>query len=316
MRLSLRAKFQVFFAISLLSLAAQARAEVIVVTSSSTNSIYEISNLSGSPLVTLIGSTFGKPDGIGVQSFNTLLYLSSTASGGFLESMNVLTGVSSTLASGFSSPRDFVIEPGGATALVADAGNSSIVRVDLTTGIKTILTSGWIPDGITYNSGLLFAVKNGNQLVNLNPLTGAILFSNQASALDGLSSGPNPGDPIWATNPTDGGIFKIINVASSSATFTETSLGLSSPDGILVDPFSNRLYVAGNGNGQLNVVSSFPTPTLLGQISVPGVDEVAVAANLATPAPEPACIIPVGVGLLIIAKKRLGPHASRTTVSR
>ena len=112
------------------------------------------------------------------------------------------------------------LEPGGTTALISNAGGTTISRVNLLTSAATgSLSVGARPDGIAYdNAGNLFAVLGLDEVAQIDPVTGAILKTiSTPNQPDGLTFDPTTGLLYVAS---DGGGFYTIPTSLSTATFT------------------------------------------------------------------------------------------------
>ena len=137
------------------------------------------------------------------------------------------TGVNSVLVSGLTYPRDLVIERGGKTMLIAIYSPGQIVRFNFSTKTTVTLTKKLGScDGIAYDSfGNLYAVANHNTIVQIDPVSGAVLNTlvlephSGVNGGDGLTYDSFSGS-LWATH--DGTTGKgLIQIPISAAGFTE-----------------------------------------------------------------------------------------------
>jgi sugar lactone lactonase YvrE len=79
------------------------------------------------------------------------------------------------VASGFSNAWDVAVEAGGATALVSEAGTNHLLRVTLSSGAITVVSTTCCSRGIAIESGGATAIAIGGAgLVRVNLTTGAV----------------------------------------------------------------------------------------------------------------------------------------------
>ena len=220
-------------------------------------------------------------DDLTLDPAGRLIY--SAPSTGVVYSFDPTTGVNSTLVSGVKGARDLAIEPGGQTMLIAIYSPGSIVRYNFATGATTTLAKKLKTcDGIAYDPhGNLYAVANHNTIVQLNPVTGAVLNTLVLEAHQGINGGDGlTYDPytssLWATHDgtTGGGLIQIpVTAAGLPATFSYFPLtGIKAPDGIKSDGKGN-LYI---GAIWTVVVYNIPTNTVTKNIVVKGADGVSL----------------------------------------
>src|SRR5262249_13447830 len=130
----------------------------IVVVNTATNTV--------TPLLTV---TNGPPDGLITDGPGIILYLAqgdnTVPNSGQLRMFNLNTHADTLVAGGLNRPADLVLDPGGATALVSESSVGEIARVNLSTGVVSMLPTtypippgGIGPNGLAYDaSGRLFA---------------------------------------------------------------------------------------------------------------------------------------------------------------
>jgi len=201
---------------------------------------------------------------------------------GTLAQFNPMTNTVTPIATSFSQPRDLILDPGGASVLVADFVANQIDRVNLTTHAVTPLftattTSGI--DGLAYDaSGNLFAVLGGEQIAQINPVTGAILNTTTTfdGHLDGLTFDPSTGK-LWVGSG-NGAIWEV-----PTSLTTETSFPAGSIDGLVADG-NGHLFLANFG---VNVQEfTIATSTLTDLTAVPGIDDLAPVVGRGAPTPD------------------------------
>jgi hypothetical protein len=216
-------------------------------------------------------------------------------SGGTVGRYNVTTHVNSSVTGSFAGPADMALEPSGTSALISDAGGTTISRVNLTTSAAIgSLSVGARPDGVTYdNAGNLFAVLGLNEVAQIDPVTGAILKTiSTPNQPDGLTFDPTTGMLYVAS---DGGGFYTVPTNLSTATFT--SIPGEVFDGI-ASSGNDLLFVIRNTGGLEYDLSTMTTVETSPFIS--GADDIAPLAGLGAPptgVPEPLTLSLFGAGL-------------------
>jgi hypothetical protein len=229
-------------------------------------------------------------------------------SGGTVGRYNVTTQVNTSVTGSFAGPADMALEPGGTSALISDAGGTTISRVNLTTSAASgSLSVGARPDGVTYdNAGHLFAVLGLNEVAQIDPVTGAILKTiSTPDQPDGLTFDPTTGMLYVAS---DGGGFYTIPTDLSTATFTSVPGEVF--DGI-ASSGSDLLFVIRNTGGLEFDLSTMTTVETSPFIS--GADDIAPLAGLGAPptgVPEPLTLSLFAAGLVgAVAMRRRNSKA-------
>ena len=207
---------------------------------------------------------------------------------------NVTTKVNTSVTGTFVGPADMALEPGGTTALISNAGGTTISRIDLTTSAAIgSLSVGLRPDGIIYdNAGHLFAVLGLNEVAEIDPITGAIIKSvSTPDQPDGLTFDATTGK-LYAAS--DGGGFYTISTDLSTATFTSVPGEVF--DGI-ASVGNELLFVVRNTGGLEYDLTTNSVVETSGLIA--GADDIAPLAGLGgpVPVPEPLTLSLFGAGL-------------------
>jgi len=237
-------------------------------------------NTSPSQITTLY-NVGAKLDDLTLNSAGQLIY--SVPSLGTVSLYDPTTGQNTILVSGLKYARDLAIEPGGQTMLIAIYSPGAIVRFNFATGTTTVLTKKLGScDGIAYDAfGNLYAVANHNKIVQINPVTGAILNTlvlephYKVNGGDGLTYDSYSGS-LWATHDgtTGNGLLQIpVTSAGFSSGFSfYLTPGVNAPDGIKSDGKGN-LYI---GAIWTVAVYNIPTNTVTKNIAVKGADGVSL----------------------------------------
>jgi sugar lactone lactonase YvrE len=232
-----------------------------------------------------IGKAFN-PDDLTLNSQGQLIY--SVPNQGTVNLFDPKTGTNTILTSGIGAARDLAIEPGGQSMLIAKyVTPPEILRYNFVTHTTTILVPKAAKlgtcDGIAYDPyGNLYAVANHNTIVQIDPVSGAILATlvlephNGVNGGDGLTYDSFTGS-LWATH--DGKVLGtgLIQIPVSSSGFTPGNfsfypLTAGNVDGIKSDGKGN-LYIGAIHNA---LEYNIPTHTMTKSFVVKGADGVAL----------------------------------------
>ena len=249
----------------------------------------QLLDLNTSTLSTLYTIGVGKlfdPDDLTVNSLGQLIY--TLPNQGTVNLYDPTTGTNTILASGIPGARDLAIEPGGQTLLIAKyVTPPEILRYNFVTQTTTILVPKAAKlgtcDGIAYDPyGNLYAVANHNTIVQIDPVTGAILATLVLEPHNGVNGGDgltydSYTNSLWATH--DGKVMGtgLIQIPVSPSGFTAAGfafypLAAGNVDGIKSDGQGN-LYI---GAIHTAIEYNIPTHTIVKNIVVRGADGVAL----------------------------------------
>jgi len=249
----------------------------------------QLLDLNTSTLSTLYTIGVGKlfdPDDLTLNSLGQLIY--TLPNQGTVNLYDPTTGTNTILASGIPGARDLAIEPGGQTLLIAKyVTPPEILRYNFVTQTTTILVPKAAKlgtcDGIAYDPyGNLYAVANHNTIVQIDPVTGAILATLVLEPHNGVNGGDgltydSYTNRLWATH--DGKVMGtgLIQIPVSPSGFTAAGfafypLAAGNVDGIKSDGKGN-LYI---GAIHTAIEYNIPTHTIVKNIVVRGADGVAL----------------------------------------
>jgi sugar lactone lactonase YvrE len=212
---------------------------------------------------------------------------------GTLNSWSPTTGVNTVLASGIAGARDVTMEPGGQTLLVSRySGPAEIYRYSFVTGKATVFfpkdKAITAMDGVAYDGyGNLYAVASHNTIIQINPVTGAIIATLTIQPHSGINGGDGiTYDPytncMWAT--ADGKVMGtgLLKIPVQSSGFVSTSPGYTfypvnvvNMDGIKSDGKGN-LYIGAIWSA---LVYNIPSNTITENIVVKGADGVGLVTG-------------------------------------
>jgi len=273
---------------------------------------------------TAIVSGLSTPDSLVFSGPNTIVYSEQNngrLSQGQLNRVNTDGSGPATIATGFQNNQDLALDPGGASVVMSDTDNHRVVRVNLTTGITTVLSQFASPvRGIAYDTaGHLFVNVDNfqgaggpDQIVQIDPLTGVVINSlNLPRPGDGLTFDPSSGS-LWAASVIDASVMQIADNLGSVTEFDCTSGDTSVCfiyDGVEADGNGNVDLANVNGYiDQYNIASgtfSFLAPA-------PGIDDLAPLVgegspspvSSATPEPSSVLLIATGLAAIFLLRKR------------
>ena len=233
------------------------------------------------PQLTTLFTATAKLDDLIVNSAGQLIY--SIPSLGQVDLYDPTAGQNSVLVTGVKLPRDLTIEPGEQTMLIASYSPGAIYRFNFATGTTTLLAKKLGScDGIAYDPyGNLYAVANHNTIVQIDPVSGAILNALVLEPHHGINGGDgltydSYSGSLWTSHDGTTGIG-VVQIPVTSAglgssfsffPFAPSSATGSAPDGIKSD---------GNGNLYIGaiwtvLVYNIPTNEIVQSVKVKGAD--------------------------------------------
>jgi len=249
------------------------------------------------PTTILYSTEPGLGPGGSIDKFTCSMFAANGTCGGV--STNTVLSTGSGL---FNEPADMVLDPSMTTFLVANDMNNQIDRVNVATGVATLVRDfGMRTDGLAYdNAGNLFVVLNQNTVAQINPTTGATIKTiGGLNMADGLSYN--------TTNNTlyvgsDGGGFYTINDALTTSTFTNVNNFVIDGLASVVAPNGHVLvYLIQRG---VNALQYDATTGAITQTSpgIAGADDIAppTFGSITPTTPEPSTSLLIGAGLLLV----------------
>jgi sugar lactone lactonase YvrE len=215
----------------------------------------------------------------------------------------------SGISASFSSPQAVVGV--GTNLYIADTGNGSIRKLDLSTGAVSTLATGFSnPHGITSDGTFLYVCDTGNQVIKrVDPVTGAVtVFAGTVGSI-GFANGTGPaaqfnypygiatdGTNLYVTDTYNETIRKIVISSGAVTTLAGTALTPGSTDatgaaarfffpyGIAVA--GSSLYIADSSNFMIRqlVIATAAVTTIAGQVLTPGsTDATGLSASFNQP---------------------------------
>jgi hypothetical protein len=287
----------------LASAGAPAMGEMLFVTSQPSTSPGILRVDTSTNVVTTVFHTTGRPDSLIFDTHGNLVY-TTVDQNPSVNILNLSTGSSRVIAGGFTQARDMTLEPGGSSVLVSDFLGNRIDRVNLNTGVKSVLANVSRPDGITYdNAGHVFAVINrsgpNQSVVQLDPTTGSIIKSLNLSSLtnngDGITFDPFTGRLWVGFNDGPGGVIEIPTSLTGATVFS--SRGTTFADGLEADG-QGHIFIANVFSNPERVAEFDITSGVFTQLtSVVAIDDLAPIVGLGAPVPEPGSLALFGLGV-------------------
>jgi hypothetical protein len=244
----------------------------------------QLLNMTSQPAtLTTLYQASAKLDDLIVNAAGQLIY--SIPSLGQVDLYDPSTGQNTVLVSGIKNARDLFIEPGGQTMLIASYSLGEIFRFNFATGTSTLLAKKLKAcDGIAYDAyGNLYAVANHNTIVQIDPVSGAVLNTLVLEPHTGINGGDgltydSYSGSLWATHDgtTGLGVLQIPVTATGLGTtfslFLTPTLQGSAPDGIKSDGQGN-LYI---GAIWTVAIYNIPTNSITKKVVVKGADGIAL----------------------------------------
>jgi streptogramin lyase len=253
-------------------------------------------NLNTGELTTLY-NIGGQPDDCTLGPNGSVIY--DVPNAGTVNMFDPATGVNTVLVTGITGTRDLTFEPGGQSLLISKvAGPPEIYRYSFVTNTATVFfpkTKGITSfSGTAYDAyGNLYAIASFNTIIQINPVTGAIIATltlqphNGGAGADGMTY-DSSSNSLWATtvgSSVNGwGLVQIPVQQSgfvSPTNFTYYHLGIGAVDGIKSDGNGN-LYI---GAIHTAMVYNIPSGTVTKNIVTKGADGVALVPGTFSTAP-------------------------------
>lgn len=229
-----------------------------------------------------------KPDDLTLSSSGQLIY--TVPGSGTVNLYDPVAKTNTTLASNIAGARDLTLEPGGQTLLISkNTDPAEIYRYSFVTNTATIFfpkTKGISSfQGTAYDAyGNLYAVASDNTIIQINPVTAAIINTLVIEAHSGVNGADgltydSYTNSLWATMAGKVLGWGLIQIPVQASGFVSTDPGFTfypfpegAPDGIKSDGHGN-LYIGAIWDA---VVYNIPTKTLIENVVTKGADGVAL----------------------------------------
>lgn len=306
---------------SLAICASSAKADILYATSYEGQSLWKIDTTV--PSATQIWSTVGagqQPDSLCFDTLGNILY-SAHYPGGGVRRVNFTTNTDTAVATWAGHTTDLALEPGGATVLASDYIDNNLRRVNLVTNTATILTTNKYFSGLSYVGTRLFAnagityQHGGDRIVEINPVTGAILSNQTPSNMVGSAAGYDDLDAmtydpytghLWTTDEASSQLIEADpnNLATGwtiHPLVTAGGGGAFLPDGICGNG-TGKLYYASRSDFNVyeyDIASGLSTPI----VQIYGLDDLAPATGLGA-FPEPAGMALLAAAIPLMRRRR------------
>ena len=298
-----------------------ARATTLYATSYENSSLWQVDTVALT--ATPIWSTAGagqQPDSLCFDTSGNILY-SAHYPGGGVRSVNLGASTDTNLATWAGHTTDIALEPSLTTVLASDYIDPNLRRVSLSGG-ASILTTGHYFSGLAYYNGRLFAnagntyQHGGDRIVEINPVTGAILANQTPSNVVGSPSGIGDLDAM-TYDPFTGHLWSTDEASSSLVEADPNNLAT----GWVVHPLPASLFtgfgvlpdgICGNGLGKLwyaargdfyvyeyDIATNTSTPI----VNIYGLDDLAPVTGLGS-MPEPTAISLIGLAVPLLGRRR------------
>lgn len=279
--------FLVFFATTLSGHAQQQVAQIY--SANEWNNSLQLVNFQTRQVVNLCG-TLPKPDDLTINSAGQLIY--SLPNSGTVDLYDPSTGINTVLVSGIGGARDLTVEPGGQTLLISKYGDpAEILRYSFATNTASVFfpkTKGITAfDGTAYDAyGNLYAVASHNTIIQIDPVTGAIVNTLVTQPHNGINGGDGLTydsftNSLWTPN---NGKTSPLGVGLIQIPVQPSGFG-STPPGFIFYPLNvvGMDGIKSDGNGNLYIgaihtafVYNIPAGAITYSVVTKGADGVAL----------------------------------------
>jgi hypothetical protein len=303
-------------AIVSVSIASVARATTLYASSFEGSSLWRVDTVAMTATQIWNTAPAGQqPDSLCFDSAGNILY-SAHFPGGGVRRVNLGASTDTAVATWAGHSTDVALEPSLTTVLCSDYIDPNLRRVNLSGG-ATVLATGRYFSGVTYVGNRLFAnagntfQHGGDRILELNPVTGAILNQSAANPagvntigdLDALTYDGFTGH-LWSTDEDAGALIETDpNTLATTTHFLPGNAagGPMLPDGICGNSAGKLWYAS---RGDFNVYEydiTAGTSTVI--VNIYGLDDLAPVAGLGA-FPEPAAISLIVLALPLLRRGR------------
>ncbi len=181
-----------------------------------------------------------------------------------------------------SNPQGVDVYPPAGLAVVANAGSSSVSIVDMANdGVPVSFPTDPVPDGVAVDLG------TGNALVTANGASVVDTFAVSTTAQtptnigvqqspSGVAIDPLRGVAVVANSASGSNNTSILNLSSSSTTFTTPAGSIFFPQGVAFDPISDTFMITSGSNNQVVLLNPVSDQTAAIRV---GIDPSSIAYN-------------------------------------
>ena len=308
-----------------------ARATTLYASSFEGSSLWKVDTVAQTATQIWNTAPFGQqPDSLCFDGAGNILY-SAHFPGGGVRRVNFTANTDTAVAMWSGHSTDLALEPSLTSVLCSDYIDPNLRRVSLAGG-ATVLTTGHYFSGLAYVGNRLFAnagntfQHGGDRIIEINPVSGAILANQTPSNmvgspagygdLDALTYDPFTGH-LWTTDEASSSLIEADpnNLATSFVVHPlpkSPSTGADLlPDGICSDGLG-KLWFASRGDFNVyeySITGGTTTPI----VNINGLDDLAPASGLgSSPEPGAGTLAIMSLGAMIV--RRRAPSRDRRRV--
>jgi hypothetical protein len=297
-----------------------ARAETLYATSYEGQLIYKVDTVlqTASPIWSTAAAG-QQPDSLCFDAAGNILY-SAHFPGGGVRRVNISASTDTAVATWAGHSTDIALEPSLTTVVASDYIDNNLRRVDLVNNTWSVLTPGKYFSGVAYFGNRLFAnagityQHGGDRIVEINPVTGAILANQTPSNmvgnpvgygdLDAMTYDPFTGH-LWTTDEASSMLIEADpnNLATGwtlHPLVTGAGGGAYLPDGICGNGLGKLWYASRSDFNvyEYDIASGISTPI----VYIYGLDDLAPVTGLGS-FPEPTAVALIGLTVPLLHRR-------------